>query len=72
MSKTDWITGNEPIDKGWYAISCCWDVQEGIIPGAAYWNGSKWDHVLPIGSFFGVFANEESAKEWAYDNDVEA
>jgi hypothetical protein len=72
MSKTEWIAGSEPGDVGWYAISYCWDIQEGIISGAAHWDGEKWSRELPIGHYFGVFADEEAAEKWAYDNAIEA
>jgi hypothetical protein len=68
-----------PTQPGWYATLHRWDVEEGIFPGAHYWNGSVWrssesDYAgtnasvqyWPI-----VFETQEEAEAYAYDNDPE-
>ncbi len=67
----EWTWGDSPGPAGWYAISYCWDSQEGIFPGAARWTG-EWLPKRPVGAFAGPFDDEASAKAWADEHDVEA
>lgn len=58
-----------PPKPGIYAILYCWEPQEGVFDGAAYWNGKKWDQELPIGAFsFQPFKTIKEAEEWAERN----
>lgn len=36
------LTDADPTQPGWYATLECWDVREGLFPGAHYWTGSEW------------------------------
>ena len=70
---TEWIY-DDPDESGWYAITYCYDAQEGIFPGAAYWDqhGQKWRSRLPIGGRSPApFASEDDALVWARQHDPE-
>ncbi len=58
---------------GWYAVTRCYDVQEGLIPDAAEWLGDEWDYPSrgiiyrspsPLESY-------EAARVWARARDME-
>lgn len=36
------LTGDDPVQIGWYATLHTWDPLEGLIPGAHYWDGKLW------------------------------
>jgi len=72
MQSNQWITGKTPAETGWYAVSYTWAVEEGIFPGASYWDGSVWNPDYPIGAYYGTFQDKASAEEWARDHDMEA
>lgn len=58
---------------GIYAALQCWDVQEGISPGALNWDGSRWiDGAPAVVAFAGPFASLKEAEDWAYDHDPDA
>lgn len=67
-----WAWDSEPASSGWYATTHCWDVHEGMFPGANEWDGEKWLSGLPIIGYAGPFENKETAEAWAWANDVEA
>lgn len=60
-----------PTNPGWYAVSFCWDVREGLIPGAGQWDGAEWGSRAPIVCHAGPFENKEAALEWARAHDLE-
>lgn len=43
---TAWVD-IEPEASGWYATLICYDPQEGILDGAAYWNNDtgEWEDI---------------------------
>ena len=55
--------------EGWYAIQYCWDVEEGVWVGSAYYDGKEWKTGLPVTSFAGPFGSEIEAARWAADHD---
>jgi len=61
-------TGDTPKDNGWYAIKYCYDVEEGILDGVAFWDG-KWNPQYPIGSFFGPFKDKSTAEIFSQQDD---
>lgn len=73
---TAWVFTHKPYVAGWYAVTVCWDCEEGMWPAAAYFDGIEWskeyrhyDPIIarspwPIGS-------KEAANEWGYANDYE-
>jgi len=66
------MTLNEkPSESGWYAISYCFDVMEGLCCGASFWDGERWNPEYPVGAYAGTFENKEEAEKWAYDNDID-
>lgn len=67
----NWIFDDKPKEAGWYAVSYCWEIEEGVFPGAAYWDGTKWNRKFPITAYYGPFQDDDSAEEWAYDHDLE-
>jgi hypothetical protein len=69
MKDEEWIFDDRPKKVGWYAVSYCWELYEGIFPGASYWDGEIWNPELPIFGYQGPFLNEELSKEWAYAHD---
>ncbi|MBK8191600.1 MAG: hypothetical protein IPK79_14285 [Vampirovibrionales bacterium] len=54
-------------NAGWYAELHRWE--EGLFPGAAFWDGEKWSNSLPICEWAGPFDTMEDADKWAWDND---
>lgn len=69
--KREWEYSSNPIIKGWYAVTICWDAQEGLFPGALLWDGEAWSESSPVMAFCGPFIDQESAVEWAHENDME-
>ncbi len=67
-----WLFDGTPREKGWHAVSICYEPIEGIIPAAAYWDGVHWNKDYILAFHDEVFENAEVAKEWAYDHDIEA
>jgi hypothetical protein len=64
---------DHPTDSGWYATIRCWDPQEGVFPGANFWDGTEWkDGNRAIFNYHGPFPDEESAYAWAMKHDPEA
>ena len=61
----DWAEGDEPAERGWYAVLCCWDVDEGIAPSADQWDGVQWATRTPIIRHSGPFASESEAFDCA-------
>jgi len=62
-----------PMETGWYAVLRCYDVEEGILSGANYWDGSQWlNSSKAMTQFSSIkFSAELDAKNWAYDNNPE-
>jgi hypothetical protein len=62
-----------PEREGWYATLECWDVEEGMFPGAHYWNGTEFDCAINASiSYWPVrFDTKEEAESYAYANDSE-
>jgi hypothetical protein len=56
---------------GWYATVICWDVEEGMIPDADYWDGSAWREGYPVMACAGPFETENDADDWAQSHDPE-
>lgn len=67
----DWTFSENPQQKGWYAISYCWEAEEGIFNGASFWTGTNWEGCLPIFAFAGPFETSAEAVAWADAQDVE-
>lgn len=67
---TEWLY-EDPVEPGIYAVSVCWDAEEGVIPEVAVWNGKEWAKDWPIMCCAGPFEDEASASSWAYDHDLE-
>lgn len=61
-----------PTTPGIYAVTICWDSEEGFFPGVAEWTGNGWSKETPVIAWAGPFGDKEAAKSWAYDNDMEA
>ena len=69
--KWDW-DNKTPDVPGCYATTHCWDVSEGMFPGANYFNGAEWEDNLPVCCFSSrSFASWDKATEWAYEHDAE-
>jgi hypothetical protein len=69
--KAGWLR-SKPVEPGWYAVTICWDPEEGLFPDGAHWTGETWAGGLPVVlRSSATFPNEAAAKEWAYDNDME-
>jgi hypothetical protein len=68
------LRDDNPTQPGWYATLVCWEVEEGMFPGAHYWNGNAWEpswrsagiQYWPI-----VFDTKEAAETYAYEHDPE-
>lgn len=67
------LRDDDPEQVGWYATLSCWDEEEGLFPGAHYWDGDDWQpqtsasiQYWPI-----VFKSEDAAIDYAYENDLE-
>lgn len=66
-----------PSEIGWYAVLQCWDAEEGIFPGAYYWNGERWTlqngheglRLPSIRYWPVVFDSQEAAEAYAYARD---
>jgi hypothetical protein len=70
---TDWIWNEKPSYPGWYAVTICWSIDEGMFPSAAYFDGAQWAKKLPILAHHGnTFPTEREAVTWAYAHDMEA
>ena len=67
----EWIWESKPTASGFYAITYCWDAEEGMFPGSSFFDGVAWDTALPIVAFAGPFNSKELAEAWADANDVE-
>ncbi|HTG95740.1 MAG TPA: hypothetical protein VL866_24275 [Pyrinomonadaceae bacterium] len=39
------LTTDTPTETGWYPTYSTWDENEGMFPGAHYWNGSEWEPI---------------------------
>lgn len=69
----NWIFADAPSVPGIYAVTHCWDAQEGLILDVLAWDGDKWLSINPaVIAFAGPFASDEEAKEWAHGHDMEA
>jgi hypothetical protein len=72
--ETDFVHGeNNPIEAGFYAVTRCWEPEEGFFPGSSYWDGTGWDDdgraiLLRSPS---PFETKRDAIDWAYENDWE-
>lgn len=73
-----WIRNHPPTESGWYATTHCFDPEEGIFPGAYFWDGVSWifdDLVwgtLPLLNRSSVtFPSKSAAEKWAYEHDPE-
>jgi len=69
MSDLEW-TDEPPEEPGWYVITYCWDIREGIFSGVAYWD-KGWANTLPIARCAGPFDTEEQAQQLEKDYDPE-
>lgn len=74
MSNRDaWLEVEEhpPSVLGWYAVTKCWDPEEGFFPASEYWEpGTEWEGSIFLRSPH-TFSNGTSAADWAYDHDIE-
>lgn len=67
----EWESDDDVQLNGWYATIHCWEVEEGMFPGANYWNGTSWDFKMPVFMWAGPFLSKSEAEEWAYEHDPE-
>lgn len=61
-----------PLERqGWYATLHSWDPNEGIFPGAHYWDGARWqpETTAALQYWPTVFETEEEACAYAYEHD---
>lgn len=67
----------EPPKAGWYAVTLCWDPEEGLFPETGRWTGTEWvGNDYPIQEVVVAyssepFATEKEAEAWADANDME-
>lgn len=68
----DWTSDN-PTERGWYATVHCWDPNEGMFPGAHYWDGEQWQPrtSASIQHWRKIFETEQEAKDYAWEHDPE-
>lgn len=74
MAEREVTVFDDPVESGWYATLHTWDVNEGLFPGAHYWDGAEWRDRPRSGLLSHwpvVFDSEEAAKEYAYEHDPE-
>lgn len=66
-------TSDDPVEPGWYATIHCWDPDEGMFPGAHYWNGEHWQPQTSasIQHWRKVFETELEASDYAWEHDPE-
>lgn len=57
------------VKPGWYAVTLCWDIEEGVFPDAHY-SAGDFEHHMGFRSPE-PFATEAEAKEWARAHDVD-
>jgi hypothetical protein len=71
--KRIWIPNDDdPTKVGWYAVTRCWDLEEGIFPDAHFWDGRTWDPNYPIGERSPMaFDSKKEALDWGYEHDPE-
>ena len=61
-----------PNENGWYPVSICWDSNEGIFPGSAYWDGDWPDNADPIIKWMDTRCKTKGAAlKLAHDHDYE-
>lgn len=58
-----------PKEAGWYAVLLCWEPREGFFPGAAYWDGARFNETAVSHFIPQPFEDEQTAKDSAYEND---
>jgi len=58
---------------GWYAVTRCYDVREGLIPDAAEWLGCEWAYPSRgiIYRSPEPFESKGAATEWARSHDMD-
>ena len=64
----EWQAESTPNSPGWYAVLICWDMQEGVFPSAAYWDGREWS-IYSVVSFGDRCDTQKEAIELGYEND---
>lgn len=71
-----WVSAHDtkPTVAGWYAVALYWgDLEEGMTPYAAHWNGSTWSEspfVDCIVEFIDLAQlTEDQARDLAYRHD---
>jgi len=69
MSNGEWLFGPDPVTPGWYAVLRCWDAQEGIFTGAAYYGESGWPGYEVVAYMEPVQKSQLAAIAYASDND---
>jgi hypothetical protein len=67
-----WVYDKYPCEElpGIYAISYCWDCDEGSFCGLNLWHGNEWEEGLPIIAYAGPFESEYEAEDWLERNDI--
>lgn len=75
---TEWCYEPMPPVTGWFAVQMCYEVEEGVFPGAAYvvegkvdWPESRGMAKNGCTGHAGPFETEEEARAWAYAHDPE-
>lgn len=67
----EWNYDDKPTTAGWYAALVCYDLQEGIFPEGAWWDGNTWEHTHVV-AFGSIHPTQEEAKTTAYEHDLGA
>jgi hypothetical protein len=66
-----WRFDGQPTEIGWHAVLVCYDEQEGLLPFAAWWDGSAWRQKSVVA--FGYRCDsEDEASRLAYEHDPDA
>lgn len=64
-------TTEPPREQGWYAVLICFDPQEGVFPGGAYWKGHEWGRKAVVMFGGDSLESEKAAEELAEQNGQE-
>jgi len=59
-----------PLVPGWYPVLLCWEIEEGVFPSSAKWDGKQWSLSAVVA--FGILCTTaEEAMFIARENDVD-
>jgi len=70
LRKPEWLAPESPPARpGWYPVTCCWDHEEGSLPGGEFWDGTRWSSGAVIDYFPEVFETQAEARNAAQERD---